>query len=104
VYEQIRYEVNDPIATITLSRPEALNAWTDRMAAEVKHAVARAEADPAAVAIVITGAGRGFCAGADMKHLQSITEGRAAADAARARRGSGRPERSATTSAARTPT
>jgi enoyl-CoA hydratase/carnithine racemase len=76
MYEQIRYEVNDPIATITLSRPEALNAWTDRMAAEVKHAVARAEADPAAVAIVITGAGRGFCAGADMKHLQSITEGR----------------------------
>ena len=75
MYEQIRYEVNDPIATITLCRPAALNAWTDRMGAEVKHAIAQAEADPAAVAIVITGEGRGFCAGADMKHLQSISEG-----------------------------
>jgi enoyl-CoA hydratase/carnithine racemase len=75
VYEQILYEVNDPIATITLNRPHALNAWTERMAAEVKHAVARAEADPAAVAIVITGAGRGFCAGADLTDLRSLSEG-----------------------------
>jgi enoyl-CoA hydratase/carnithine racemase len=45
-YEEIRYEVDDPVATITLSRPEVLNAWTDRMAAEVRHAVAAAEADP----------------------------------------------------------
>jgi enoyl-CoA hydratase/carnithine racemase len=75
VYEEIRYEVSDPIATITLNRPQALNAWTDRMAAEMKHAVARAESDPAAVAIVITGEGRGFCAGADMKNLRSLSEG-----------------------------
>jgi enoyl-CoA hydratase/carnithine racemase len=75
VYEQIRYEVKDPIATITLNRPHALNAWTDRMAAEVKHAIAQAENDPAAVAIVLTGEGRGFCAGADMKLLRSISEG-----------------------------
>src|SRR5262249_27927067 len=75
MYEQIRYEVSDPIATITLNRPQALNAWTDRMGAEVKHAVAQAEADPAVVAIVITGAGRGFCAGADMKHLRALSEG-----------------------------
>lgn len=74
-YEQILYEVEDPIATITLNRPERLNAWTDRMAAEVKHAVARAEADPAVVAIVLTGAGRGFCAGADLKNLQAIGAG-----------------------------
>jgi enoyl-CoA hydratase/carnithine racemase len=75
MYEQIRYEVIDPVATITLNRPHALNAWTQRMAAEVKHAVARAEADPDAVAIVITGAGRGFCAGADLKDLRDISEG-----------------------------
>ena len=75
MYEQIRYEVSDPIATITLNRPKALNAWTDRMAAEVKHALAQAEGDPAVVAIVITGEGRGFCAGADMKHLQALTQG-----------------------------
>jgi len=79
VYEQIRYEVNDPIATITLSRPDVLNAWTQRMAAEVKHAVARAEQDAGAVAIVITGEGRGFCAGADLKDLRSLSQGGKAA-------------------------
>jgi len=75
VYEQIRYEVSDPVATITLNRPKALNAWTTRMGAEVKHAMAAAEADPAAVAIVITGEGRGFCAGADLNDLRDISDG-----------------------------
>lgn len=75
MYEQIRYEVEDPIATVTLDRPERLNAWTDRMGDELRHAVARAEADPAVVAIVITGAGRGFCAGADLKGLEAISVG-----------------------------
>jgi enoyl-CoA hydratase/carnithine racemase len=78
MYEQIRFEVKDPVATITLDRPEALNAWTDRMGAEVRHAVAQAEEDPSVVAIVITGAGRGFCAGADMKLLQGISDGQRA--------------------------
>ena len=49
-YEEVLYSVEDPIATITLNRPDRLNAWTDRMGAEVKHAFARAEADPAVVA------------------------------------------------------
>ena len=75
MYEQIIYSVEDPVATITLNRPESLNAWTGRMAAEVRHAVFAAEADPAVVGIVITGAGRAFCAGADMKNLQSLTRG-----------------------------
>jgi enoyl-CoA hydratase/carnithine racemase len=74
-YQQIQYEVEDPIATITLNRPKALNAWTGQMAAEVKHAFAQAEADPAVVVIVLTGAGRGFCAGADLNSLASMTEG-----------------------------
>ena len=75
MYEQILYEVDDPIATITLHRPEALNAWTDQMGDEVRHAVAQAEEDRDVVAIVLTGAGRGFCAGADMKLLQDIGSG-----------------------------
>jgi enoyl-CoA hydratase/carnithine racemase len=75
MYEQIRYEVEDPMATITLDRPERLNAWTDRMGAEVRHAVAQAEADPSVVAIVLTGAGRGFCAGADLGQLEAISVG-----------------------------
>ncbi len=75
VYEEILYEVADPVATITLNRPQVLNAWTDRMAFEVRHAVAAAEADPQVVGIVITGAGRGFCAGADMKRLSALRAG-----------------------------
>ena len=75
MYEDILYDVADPVATLTLNRPRALNAWTDRMGAEVKHALARAEEDRSVVAIVITGAGRGFCAGADLKQLQDISEG-----------------------------
>ncbi len=82
-YQEILYDVSDPIATITLNRPEFLNAWTNRMGAEVQHAVAQAEADKSVVVIVITGAGRGFCAGADLKGLQAISGGE---------RGSGSPE------------
>ncbi len=75
MYEQIRYEVADPMATITLNRPERLNAWTTQMAAEVKHAVAQAEEDKSVVAIVLTGEGRGFCAGADLSDLDATSQG-----------------------------
>ena len=78
MYEQILYEVTEPAALITLNRPKQLNAWTDRMGAEVKHALAQAEADHRVVAIVLTGAGRGFCAGADLFMLKGISEGKAA--------------------------
>jgi enoyl-CoA hydratase/carnithine racemase len=74
-YEQILYEVEDPVATITLNRPEFLNAFTTQMGAELRQAVGEAERDPKVVGIVITGAGRGFCAGADMKMLSGIGEG-----------------------------
>ena len=76
MYQEILFEVADPVATVTLNRPERLNAWTDRMAAEVRHAMAQAEADPRVVVIVLTGAGRGFCAGADLDRLKGISEGR----------------------------
>jgi enoyl-CoA hydratase/carnithine racemase len=74
VYREVLYEANDPIATITLHRPEVLNAWTRRMGLEVAHAMARAEHDPEVVGIILTGAGRGFCSGADMNRLSRFSE------------------------------
>jgi enoyl-CoA hydratase/carnithine racemase len=61
--------VADRVATITLSRPDRLNAWTGRMHTEYRAAVAAAEADPEVRVLVVTGAGRGFCAGADAAAL-----------------------------------
>jgi enoyl-CoA hydratase/carnithine racemase len=52
MYEEIVYEVAEPVATITLNRPQTLNAWTTRMGAEVKHALAVAEGDARVVRIV----------------------------------------------------
>ena len=72
MYEEILYEVDDPVATITLNRPERLNAITDRMMQELRHALADAERNDAVVGIVLTGAGRGFCSGADMGMLRDI--------------------------------
>jgi enoyl-CoA hydratase/carnithine racemase len=84
MYEQILYRVDDPVATISLNRPDRLNAWTDRMGDELRHAVDRAERDPDVVGIVLTGAGRGFCAGADLNMLSDIGAGsyKSEADAA----------------------
>lgn len=75
VYEDIRYEVDDPVAIITLNRPQALNAWTETMDVEVRDALTRAAGDPKVVGIVVTGEGRAFCAGADMKLLSGISRG-----------------------------
>jgi enoyl-CoA hydratase/carnithine racemase len=65
-YEEIRYEVEDGIACITLHRPDKLNAFTSRMLAELLDAFDRVDADDAVRAVIFTGAGRGFCAGADL--------------------------------------
>lgn len=75
MYQDIRYHVDDPVAVITMNRPDALNAFTVRMLAEIRHALAEAERDPAVVGIVLTGAGRGFCAGMDMNALDSMSSG-----------------------------
>ena len=65
-YEEILYDVEDNILTITLNRPEKLNAFTGRMMHELIDAFDQADADDEVKAIIITGAGRGFCAGADL--------------------------------------
>ena len=66
-YEQIVVEPVDAVLRITLNRPERLNAWTPTMMAELTAAVKAANDDPSIGAIVVTGAGRGFCAGADIE-------------------------------------
>jgi enoyl-CoA hydratase/carnithine racemase len=65
-FEQITTELSEGIFTITLNRPERLNAWTAIMCRELIEAFDRADADDQVGAIIVTGAGRGFCAGADL--------------------------------------
>jgi enoyl-CoA hydratase/carnithine racemase len=65
-FQDIRYEVEDHVLTITLNRPDRLNAFTPTMAAELIEAFDRADADDDVRAVIVTGAGRGFCAGADL--------------------------------------
>jgi len=64
--DTLRYEVADHVLTLTLNRPERLNAFTEAMGAELIEAFARADRDDEVRAIVLTGAGRGFCAGMDL--------------------------------------
>jgi len=69
-----RYAVDAAIATITLHRPERMNAWTGRMHTEYRYCLDLAERDAAVRAIVVTGAGRGFCVGGDAAALQGHVE------------------------------
>ena len=78
MYEEITYTVEDPVAIITMNRPDRLNAFTVRMLAEIRHALGAAEKDSRVVGIVLTGAGRGFCAGMDMGSLDRMSSGDAA--------------------------
>jgi enoyl-CoA hydratase/carnithine racemase len=71
-FEDILYATANGVATITLNRPEKLNAWTAAMQTSIKQAMEQAANDDSVRAIVVTGAGRGFCAGADMGGLQQI--------------------------------
>ncbi|MBW2387637.1 MAG: enoyl-CoA hydratase/isomerase family protein, partial [Deltaproteobacteria bacterium] len=71
MYANIQLDRSDGIATLTLNRPEKLNAYTQEMGEEITHAF-RALRDDADVRVVIlTGAGRGFCAGVDLDHLKA---------------------------------
>ena len=76
-YEQILVERRDAVALLTLNRPDRLNAWTPRMSVKLVDAIECANHDREVGAIVVTGAGRGFCAGADMADtFQSRLDGR----------------------------
>src|ERR1700716_1194591 len=82
--QEVLYKVEDRVATITLNRPEKLNAWTPAMASELRKHMLQADADEAVRAIVLTGAGRGVCAGADMSRLSSAAAGSATLNIAEA--------------------
>jgi enoyl-CoA hydratase/carnithine racemase len=72
--------VEDGVATITLNRPDRLNAWTGRMDSEYRRAMAAVEVDDGVRVVVVTGAGRGFCAGADAAALQKLDDAGAGYD------------------------
>jgi enoyl-CoA hydratase/carnithine racemase len=74
--QEILYTVSGGVATVTLHRPDKLNAWTRTMEAEVRQAMQDAAGDGDVRVIVLTGAGRGFCAGADMSLLQDVVQSR----------------------------
>ncbi len=74
-FAEIIYEKQDRIATVTMNRPDRLNAFTPRMGAEMKTAMVDADRDPSIRAIIVTGAGRGYCAGAEMGNLSSVASG-----------------------------
>jgi enoyl-CoA hydratase/carnithine racemase len=73
--EVVLYEVQDRVALLTLNRPERLNAWTGEMQRAYFDALESCAASEDVRVIVVTGAGRGFCAGADMQELQAIGNG-----------------------------
>jgi Enoyl-CoA hydratase/carnithine racemase len=72
-YTDVRYRLDSDVAHIELHRPDALNAWTPRMGSELLDAVHRASTDDAVRAVLITGAGRAFCAGADVKDSRELS-------------------------------
>ena len=74
-YSEILYDISGKIATITLNRPKKLNAWTGTMEQEVRAALIEATDDDGVGVIILTGAGRGFCSGADMKNLNTLQQG-----------------------------
>src|SRR5438309_4751756 len=78
-YKCLIYEVKDAIATLTLNRPERLNALGDTLRDDLYDAVLRASQDPDVRVVVVTGAGKGFCAGGDVKAMNDAKEGRAPA-------------------------
>src|SRR4051812_50143461 len=96
-FSEIRYEVADGVLTITLNRPDRLNAFTATMMGELIEAFDAADADDAVRAVIVTGEGRGFCAGADLGgggetfDWRARGHGEGGADIPRGRGGGGSP-------------
>src|ERR1700745_1106137 len=80
-YQTIRYETAGPIITVTLNRPEKLNAYTAQMGAELADALRRADEDDAIRAVILTGEGRGVCAGPDLSEAAGSSDTRGGAGA-----------------------
>lgn len=74
-FREVLSEAEDGVATITLNRPDRLNAWTPSMESLLRTVLIAAGEDKAVRAIVLTGAGRGFCAGADVSNLEGVAKG-----------------------------
>ena len=73
-YQEILYDTSDGVATITINRPDTLNALTSLTQAEIRHALFISDTTEEVVGTVITGSGRGFCSGVDMKSLGKISD------------------------------
>jgi enoyl-CoA hydratase/carnithine racemase len=91
-YETLLYERDGPLAIVTLNRPEKLNAYTAAMGAELEDAFSRVDADDDVRVVIVTGAGRGFCAGADISGGESAFD--ATAEGSVAFQSRDRPRRS----------
>jgi enoyl-CoA hydratase/carnithine racemase len=83
-YQSLLYEVNDGVCLVTLNRPEKMNTWNATVAAELSAALQQANADDAVRAVVLTGAGRAFCAGADLERGGDTFAGRDSGERPRA--------------------
>jgi 2-(1,2-epoxy-1,2-dihydrophenyl)acetyl-CoA isomerase len=74
-YKNILFDISEGVATITMNRPEKLNAYTTEMGDEVTHAFRAVQRDPEVRVVILTGAGKAFCAGADLEHLKAHEQG-----------------------------
>jgi len=75
-YDDILFDIEDGIATITMNRPDKLNAYTADMGEEITHAFRSVQRDPDVRAVILTGAGKAFCAGVDLEHLKAHEAGK----------------------------
>ena len=73
-YQEILYSRSDGVATIIINRPDTLNALTSLTQAEIRHALHNSDTTKEVIGTVITGAGRGFCSGVDMKALGKMSD------------------------------
>jgi enoyl-CoA hydratase/carnithine racemase len=79
-YKDLLYDKSERVATVTFNRPDRMNAWTRRMDGELREAMLDADNDPGVGAVIVTGAGRAYCAGANLGGLSKIADGSESVD------------------------